>query len=76
MSAKSVDTTIIAAAVVTSVIGAGALLIVLIQAWMGFEPSHVLTYLPMILLPFSFILMGVTIIRAAYRRRATEAGRI
>lgn len=74
MSAKSVDTTIIAAAVIASVIGAGALLGVLFQAWMGLEPSHVLTYLPMVLLPFSFILMGFAMIRAAYRRRATEVG--
>ncbi|MCI4012509.1 hypothetical protein [Brevibacterium sp. ZH18] len=74
MSAKRVDTTIVVVAVATAVIGAVALLGVLGQAWMGFTPSHLLTYLPMILLPVAFALLAVALVRAALRRRQTEVG--
>lgn len=74
MSAKRVDTTIVVVAVATAVIGAVALLGALGQAWMGFTPSHLLTYLPMILLPVAFALLAVALVRAALRRRQTEVG--
>ncbi len=74
MSAKRVDTAIIVAAVAASLLGAVGLIGVLGQAWMGYAPSHVLTYLPMILLPISFALAAVALIRAVLRRRQTEVG--
>ncbi|RBP65516.1 hypothetical protein DFO66_104100 [Brevibacterium sanguinis] len=74
MSAKRVDTTIIVVAVAASVLGAAGLIGVLGQAWMGRTPSHVLTYLPMVLLPISFALAAVAMIRAILRRRGAVAG--
>lgn len=74
MSVKRVDTVIVVAAVVTSVIGALGLLGVLIQAWLGYTPSHLLTYLPLILLPISFVLAAIAMTRAVLRRRRIEAG--
>ncbi|MDN5808415.1 MAG: hypothetical protein L0J17_10785 [Brevibacterium sp.] len=74
MSAKRVDTTIVVVAVAAAVIGAVSLLGVLGQAWVGYAPSHLLTYLPMILLPIAFALVAVALVRAALRRRQTEVG--
>ncbi|EKU48848.1 hypothetical protein [Brevibacterium casei] len=74
MSAKRVDTAIVVVAVAAAVIGAAALLGVLGQAWMGYTPSHLLTYLPMILLPVAFALAAAAVIRAVLRRRQTAAG--
>ncbi|WP_309132279.1 hypothetical protein [Brevibacterium sp.] len=74
MPAKRVDSIIIVVAVAASLLGAAGLLGVLGQAWMGQAPSHVLTYLPMILLPISFALAAVALIRAVMRRRQTEVG--
>ena len=74
MSAKRVDTTIVVVAVAAALIGAVALMGVLGQAWMGYAPSHLLTYLPMILLPIAFALVAVALVRAALRRRQTEVG--
>lgn len=61
-------------AVAAAVIGAAALLGVLGKAWMGYTPSHLLTYLPMILLPVAFALAAAAVIRAVLRRRQTAAG--
>lgn len=74
MSAKRVDSTIVVVAVAAAIVGAVALLGVLGQAWMGYAPSHLLTYLPMILLPIAFALVSVALVRAALRRRQTEVG--
>lgn len=74
MSAKRVDTTIVVVAVAAALIGAVALMGVLGQAWMGYAPSHLLTYLPMILLPIAFALVAVALVRAALKRRQTEVG--
>lgn len=74
LSAKRVDTTIVVVAVAAAVIGAVALIGVLGQAWMGYAPSHILTYLPMLLLPIAFALLAVTVVRAGLRRRQTEVG--
>ena len=74
MSAKRVDTTIVVVAVAAAVVGTAALIGVLGQAWMGYTPSHILTYLPMLLLPIAFALLAVTLVRAVYRRRQTEVG--
>lgn len=74
MSAKRVDTTIVVVAVAAALVGAVALIGVLGQAWMGYAPSHLLTYLPMILLPIAFALVGLTLVRAVLRRRQTEVG--
>ena len=73
-SAKRVDTTIVVVAVAAAAIGAVALIGVLGQAWMGYTPSHILTYLPMLLLPIAFVLLAVTLVRAGLRRRQTEVG--
>ncbi|GAA1560563.1 MULTISPECIES: hypothetical protein [Brevibacterium] len=74
MSAKRVDTTIVVVAVAAAVIGAVSLIGVLGQAWMGYAPSHILTYLPMLLLPIAFALVAVVLVRAVRRRRQTEVG--
>ena len=74
MSAKRVDTTIVVVAVAAALVGAVALIGVLGQAWMGYAPSHLLTYLPMVLLPIAFALVAVTLVRAVLRRRQTEVG--
>jgi cell shape-determining protein MreD len=69
LSAKRVDTAIVVVAVAAAVIGAAGLIGVLGQAWMGYTPSHLLTYLPMILLPIAFALLAAVVIRSALRRR-------
>ena len=74
MSAKRVDSTIVVVAVAAAIIAAVSLIGVLGQAWMGSAPSHLLTYLPMILLPIAFALVALALVRAARRRRQTEVG--
>lgn len=75
MSAKRVDTAIVVVAVTAAVIGAAGLLGVLGQAWMGYTPSQLLTFLPMILLPIAFALATAAVIRAVLRRRQTRWAR-
>ncbi len=41
---------------------------------MGYTPSQLLTFLPMILLPIAFALATAAVIRAVLRRRQTEVG--
>ena len=74
LSATRVDTAIVVAAVAAAVIGAIALCGVLGQAFLGQTPSHLLTYLPMLLLPIAMVLTCAALIRTALRRRRTEVG--